>query len=80
MTEETVAEEKFEAAMKRLEEIVSKMEAGELPLEESMRLFEEGIKLARTLNKTLEEAERKVEILLGDETGAAKTEPFEEEE
>jgi exodeoxyribonuclease VII small subunit len=78
--EETVAEEKFETAMKRLEEIVSKMEAGDLPLEESLSLFEEGIKLARSLNKTLEEAERKVEILLADETGAARTEPFEENE
>lgn len=78
--EETVAEEKFETAMKRLEEIVSKMEAGELPLEESLSLFEEGVKLARSLNKTLEEAERKVEILLADETGVAKAEPFEDEE
>lgn len=73
-----MAEEKFETAMKRLEEIVSKMEAGDLPLEESLRLFEEGIKLSRSLNKTLEEAERKVEILLSDET--CKTEPFEEQE
>lgn len=76
--ESSVAEEKFETAMKRLEEIVSKMEAGDLPLEESLRLFEEGIKLSRSLNKTLEEAERKVEILLSDET--CKTEPFEEQE
>jgi exodeoxyribonuclease VII small subunit len=75
-----MAEEKFETAMKRLEEIVSKMEAGELPLDESLSLFEEGIKLARSLEKTLEEAERRVEVLLGDESGVPKTEPFEEDE
>jgi exodeoxyribonuclease VII small subunit len=74
-----VAEEKFETAMKRLEEIVSKMEAGELPLDESLKLFEEGIKLARTLEKTLDEAERRVEVLLGGESGVQRTEPFEEE-
>jgi exodeoxyribonuclease VII small subunit len=71
-------EEKFETAMKRLEEIVAKMEGGEPGLEESLKLFEEGIKLSRVLNKRLEEAERKVEMLVRDESGELKTEPFDD--
>jgi len=73
-----MAEPKFESAMKRLEEIVSKMESGELSLDDSMKLFEEGIKLSRTLNKKLEEAEKRVEILLKDEAGGLKAVPFED--
>jgi len=75
-----VAEEKFESSLKRLESIVAKMEKGELSLGESVKLFEEGIKLTRTLTKQLEEAERKVEILLKDQPGGARIEPFEPEE
>ena len=75
-----VAEPKFETAMKRLEEIVAKMESGDLPLDESLKLFEEGIKLSRVLNKKLEEAERKVEVLVKDEKGGFRTEPFDEGE
>ena len=71
-------EEKFETAMKRLEEVVAKMEGGEPGLEESLVLFEEGIKLSRVLNKRLEDAERKVELLVRDESGNLKTEPFED--
>ncbi len=73
-----MAAEKFETAMKRLEEIVAKMEGGEPGLEESLKLFEEGIKLSRVLNKRLEEAERKVEMLVRDESGTLKTEPFDD--
>ncbi len=75
-----MAEEKFESSLKRLESIVAKMEKGELPLSESVKLFEEGIKLTRTLSKQLEEAERKVEILLKDQPRGARIEPFEPEE
>jgi exodeoxyribonuclease VII small subunit len=75
-----VAEEKFENSLKRLESIVAKMEKGELPLSESVKLFEEGIKLTRALTKQLEEAERKVEILLKDQSCGTKIEPFEPEE
>jgi len=75
-----MAEAKFETAMKRLEEIVSKMEGGELTLDESLKLFEEGIKLSRILNKKLAEAERKVEVLVKDEAGKLKAEPFDEGE
>ncbi len=75
-----MAEKKFDAALARLEEIVKELESGDVPLEQSLKLFEEGTKLARICNKRLEEAERKVEILLKDKSGELKTEPFEEEE
>jgi exodeoxyribonuclease VII small subunit len=76
----TMAEKKFEAAMARLEEIVQELEKGDVPLEQSLKLFEEGIKLSRICNKRLEEAERKVEILMKDENGGITAGPFEEEE
>ena len=66
--------------MARLEEIVQELEKGDIPLEQSLKLFEEGIKLSRICNKRLEEAERKVEILIKDKNGIMKAEPFEEEE
>lgn len=75
-----MAEKKFETALARLEEIVHELERGELPLERSLKLFEEGVKLSRICNKRLEEAERKVEILLKDKDGKISPQPFEEEE
>ena len=75
-----MAEKKFEASLSRLEEIVSSLEGGELPLEQSLKLFEEGIKLARICNARLEEAERKVEVLLKDKAGRMTARPFEDEE
>jgi exodeoxyribonuclease VII small subunit len=73
-----MAEKKFEASLARLEEIVRSLEGGELPLEQSLKLFEEGIKLARICNVRLEEAERKVEVLLKDKAGKMMAKPFEE--
>ncbi|HEY5648872.1 MAG TPA: exodeoxyribonuclease VII small subunit [Nitrospiria bacterium] len=67
---------KFEESLKRLEAIVSRLEKGELPLDESVKIFEEGIRLSKNCMKTLEEAERKVEILLEDKNGKKKTRPF----
>jgi exodeoxyribonuclease VII small subunit len=75
-----MAEKKFEAALARLEEIVKELEKGDLPLEQSLKLFEEGVKLSRICNKQLEDAERKVEILLKDRAGTISAQPFEEEE
>lgn len=67
----------FEKKLTRLEEIVGKMENGEITLEESLRLFEEGVQLSRTCQKELEVAEQKVELLLGqDAQGNAVTQPF----
>ncbi len=75
-----MAEKKFDAAMARLEEIVAELEKGDIPLEQSLKLFEEGIKLARICQTRLREAERKVEILLKDASGNLVRKPFEEEE
>ncbi|HTG01506.1 MAG TPA: exodeoxyribonuclease VII small subunit [Nitrospirota bacterium] len=75
-----MAEKKFEAALARLEEIVQVLEQGDTPLEQSLKLYEEGIKLSRLCNKRLDEAERKVEILLKDKAGNITAEPFEEDE
>lgn len=55
----------FEKKLSRLEEIVSKMETGDLTLEESLKLFEEGVKLSRECNAQLAEAEQKVKLLIG---------------
>lgn len=58
------AEPSFESSVKRLGEIVERLEEGELPLEESLKLFEEGVRLARASQARLEAAERRVEQLL----------------
>ncbi len=71
---------KFEEALARLEAIVAELERGELPLEDSMRIFEEGIKLSKVCLKMLDDAERRVEILVKDKDGRKRTRPFELEE
>lgn len=72
-----MAEIKFEDALKRLEEIVDILERGELPLEKSLKIFEEGVRLSRLCNKMLDKAEKKVEILMQDEKGEIGVKPFE---
>jgi exodeoxyribonuclease VII small subunit len=67
----------FESAMKNLEEIVDRLEKGELTLEESLALFEEGVSISRFCHTRLEEAERKVEILVKNGEGELKAVPFE---
>jgi exodeoxyribonuclease VII small subunit len=67
---------KFEECLTRLEQIVGALEAGNLPLEESLRVFEEGIALARHCARYLEDAERRIELLAKDESGATTTRPF----
>ena len=64
-----MAEKKFEEALGKLEEIVKKLEAGDLTLEESLKAFEEGIKLSGFCSRKLDEADRRVEILLKEEQG-----------
>lgn len=67
----------FEKKLNRLEEIVEKMEGGALSLEESLKIFEEGVKLTRECQVQLSEAEQKVKLLLSvDAEGKAKTEDF----
>ena len=67
---------KFEDCLARLEQIVGALEAGNLPLEESLRAFEEGIALARHCSKYLDDAERRIEMLTRDEGGVPRTQPF----
>jgi len=68
----------FEDGIKRLSEIVQKLERGDLPLEESLRLFEEGVRLSRSSQERLDAAQRRVEELLGFERdGRPRTAPFE---
>ena len=66
----------FEKALADLEATVDKLEKGGLSLNESLALFEKGVKLARYLREELGKAEKKVEILLKDEKGELKPEPF----
>lgn len=63
---ENGAEQTFETLMERLEKVVELLEAGNLPLEKSMTLFEEGVQLSRLASGRLESAERKIEELLSD--------------
>ncbi len=70
-----MAEAKFEEALAKLEEIVRKMEQGELTLDESLASFEEGIRLARLCARKLDEAERRIEILLKKE-GDLEVKPY----
>jgi exodeoxyribonuclease VII small subunit len=62
---EAPAVQSFETALSRLSDIVDRLEGGELPLEESLKLFEEGVRLARTAESRLDTAEKRVEELLG---------------
>jgi exodeoxyribonuclease VII small subunit len=74
------AEPKFEEAMARLEQIVHALEAGNLPLDDSLRAFEEGTALLRQCARRLEETERRIEVLMQDESGGLKAQPFKWEE
>ncbi|WP_219836448.1 exodeoxyribonuclease VII small subunit [Paenibacillus sp. R14(2021)] len=59
----------FEAAMERLEGIVSKLESGDVPLETAIELFQEGMKLSQLCGSKLEQVERKIEVLIETENG-----------
>jgi len=75
-----VAGVKFEQAMARLEVIVGELEKGDLPLDESLKIFEEGIRLSRNCLRVLEEAERKVEVLVQDKNGKKQLRAFTSED
>ncbi len=70
-----MAKRTFESALSRLEQITKEMEAGNLSLEESLKKFDEGIKLTRFCNEKLTQARAKVELLL-DKNGTLEVEPF----
>jgi exodeoxyribonuclease VII small subunit len=66
----------FEDSLKKLEAIVEKLEKGDLSLEDSIKLFEEGVGLSAVCKKELEEAEGKVQMLVKRRDGSLKAEPF----
>lgn len=72
-------EPSFEEALKGLEAVVERLESGEPPLEESIRLFEEGMRLSEACRKRLDEADRKIELLLR-KPGGVSRETAEEDE
>jgi exodeoxyribonuclease VII small subunit len=75
-----MAEEKFEESMKRLEEIVNSLETGDLSLEDSLKIFEEGMALVGTCSKKLEAAEKKVTLLVKEGEGKYSQQPFNRED
>ena len=66
----------FEESLKQLEKIVDQLERGDLPLEESIRLFEDGVRLSSACKQELDAAEGKVQILMKERDGSMKPEPF----
>lgn len=66
----------FEQSIKELEEIASKLEAGDVTLDESLKLFEQGIKLSKSCQKMLDTAEKKVSVLMANEDGEMVKENF----
>jgi len=69
----------FESSLEQLELIVRELEQGELPLERSLELFEQGVKLSRECQDRLNQAERRIEILMRDNQGRPSVRPFEAE-
>ena len=67
----------FESSLEALEEIVGKLEHGDLALEESLELFEQGIRLSRECQERLSQAERRIEVLMRDQQGRPVVAPFE---
>ena len=72
--------EKFETALKKLERIVEQLESGDLSLEETLKAYEDGVKLAGGCSAILNKAEKKIEVLSQRANGAFETEVFEEME
>ena len=68
----------FEASLEALEQIVRQLEDGDLPLDKSLELFEQGIRLSRECQERLSQAERRIEILLRDNQGRPVATPFKE--
>ena len=71
-----MAKKTFEQAMEQLEKIVEELEAGDLPLEKSMRKFEEGMELTRFCTRKLDETEKKINLLLQDKQGNVVEQPL----
>ena len=74
-----MAKQTFESTVKRLESIVHELESGDLTLDEALKKFQEGVKLSKLCSNKLDETEKKVSILLKDEEGNVRVEPFQDE-
>ena len=70
---------RFEEGLNALEQIVARLEAGDLPLEEALRVFEEGVGLVRVLNQKLTAAEHRIEVLSRAEDGSVRVQGTDEE-
>lgn len=70
----------FESSLGKLEEIVTQLEDGDLSLEESLKLFEDGVKLSRECQERLDQAERRIEVLLKDKNGNPTLQPIEKDD
>jgi len=79
MAETNVKEINFEVSMKRLSDIVEKLEAGDLALEDSLKLYEEGVKLSQGCMKRLTEAQQRIETLMRGSGGELSAEETDEE-
>ena len=66
----------FEASLKELETIVKQLEEGDMPLEESLKLFETGVRLSRECRERLNNAERRIEVLMKEADGSMSLEPI----
>lgn len=75
MTNQEQTTPSFEQAMEQLERIVAKLESGDVPLEQAIELFQEGMKLSQLCGQKLEQVERKIEVLLEQEGGLTRK-PF----
>ncbi len=69
-------EKKFEDELKELEDTVARIDSGELSLEDSIKAFEQGVALVRSLNQKLDEVEKKIEVLVRDSQGELRTTPY----
>jgi len=75
-----MAKKTFEDAIKTLEQIVQELEIGDLPLEKALKKFEEGVQLSKFCSQKLDESEKKITILLGDQQGGQTEAPFDFDE
>lgn len=73
-------DQNFEALLKRLEAVLDSLEHGDLPLEQAMAAFEDGVGLVRACHQKLDEVERRVDLLMKDDAGRFFTRPFPEDE
>jgi exodeoxyribonuclease VII small subunit len=73
-------QQSFEASLASLERVVRELERGDLPLEKSLELFEQGVRLSRECQERLNEAERRIELLLRDGDGRTSLKAFDAED